>query len=471
MGLLVALLLAAWTLDGVVALFPAGLLPTARVSLQAPVLAWSAAATCLAALLFGAAPALHAARASRRLPRAEGVGADPSRTRARSALLVLEVALSFVLVSAAGLLARSMARLHDVPLGFHPEQVLTLRLRLPDTRYATGAQQNAYATTLLERVRAIPGVNAAAVANGLPLTHELGVGFTVLLPGEPAAQDGRAERTASYRTASADWFGTLGTRVLAGRAFRDNDGTAGTVYIVNEALAHSLFPDGNAVGREIVLRTGGKPRPGTIVGMVEGQRFNDVVDAPHPEIWEPFRQAPSPWISLAVRTSGPARVPDALRAAVAAVDPAVPPWQMRALNDIVDASLGPRRGVSFVMSRFAGLALLLSAIGLYGLIAQSVAERRREIGVRMAVGARQQSILRLMLSRGVRPAVIGIGLGVILAAAATRVLRTLLFDVDPLDPLTFALVAATLIGVALAASLAPALRAARTDPLAALRES
>jgi putative ABC transport system permease protein len=471
-----ALLLVFWSLDAIVALFPAGVLPTTRIAPSGVVLAYTSGVAILAALLCTMIPAVHAARASRSVPRGEGVGPDAGRVRLRSIMLVAEVALSVVLVTAAGLLARSLIRLHDVPLGFRPEHTLTLRLRLPEARYGEASQITAFASRALERLRALPGVSAAAIGDDVPLSSELSGAFRVGLPGETRevvmAESGR-ERSSQLRAVTRDYFRALGMTLLAGEDFAETAAGGERTFVINDRLARMLFPGGNAVGQRVVVWYGpANPRAGTVAGVVRGVRAHRVEQEPTAQLWALFGQAPTGNLVIVLRLAEDrSRTLAAVRAALHELDAELPPFDVRSLQSVVSASLGSRQGVTIVMAAFAALALALSAVGLYGVIAQSVAQRRREIGVRLALGARRESMLRLVLRRGLGFTLPGIALGMAGAVATMRVLRSLLFEVGPQDPVTLLGVPVLMLLVALSACLLPALRATRVDPLVAMRES
>jgi len=470
-----AALLVAWTLDGMVALFPAGLLPTERLASGSAVFVHSTGIALLTAVLFALAPALHAAHASRRLPRPGGVSEDPGGVRVRSAMLIAEIALSFVLVVSAALLARTMSGLHDVPLGFQPDRLLTFRMTLPETTYpARGAQRLTFTNDVLERVRGMPGVLDAAIGNDVPLSSELGAVYRMALPGETLEQVMAREsgdRSGVYTLVTPDWFRTFGIETRAGRVFAEADAAGERVWVVDERVARGLFPDGGAVGQRVAMWFGRTQTEGTIAGVVAGIRDRSVIDEPTGQIYELFGRSSSNLIVLAVRFRGSrAATVEAVRSVLRQIDPALPPHDVLTMDDVVRASLGSRAGVTFVMSAFALLALLLSAIGLYATIAESVTQRRREIGLRMALGSRRAAILGIVLKRGLWLAGAGTVIGLAGAAGATRALASLLFGVQPVDLPTFAAVATMLLGVAAAACAIPALRASRIDPMTTLRE-
>jgi putative ABC transport system permease protein len=473
-GGVLAVVLAWWTLDGIVALFPEGLFPTQRLTPDAITLAYTGVLSIVCAFVFAIAPALRATSASRALPRSIGVGERRETTRVRSALLIAEVALSFTIIAAAGLLARSMAEMNDVPLGFQPENVLSARVRLPDLRYADSPSRQTFAQQFLERVRALPGVRSAAMGEDVPLSGEMGIRFLASTDGAATKPDGStAGESAQYHTVSDGWFEAMGIPIREGRAFAPDDPAAGRVWIINRVLADRLYPSGSAVGSDLALRFAfdRPPLAGTIVGVIDGVRSGRVENDLVPQVYAPFAQAPAGYISVVVQGTGSRRaLVDAITAALHDVDSSLPLYDVRLMRDVVTASMGSRRGVTVVMSLFAVLALLVSAVGLYGVVAQSVARRRREIGVRIALGARRSGILRLVVRRGLVLAGIGSIIGLAGSIIATRALRSLLFGVEPTDPLTLAAVVVVMLGIAGAASAIPAARASRVDPMIVMRE-
>jgi predicted permease len=446
----------------------------AELQLDWRVLGFALGACMLTGLLFGLAPALRLSRPAGARVRGTGAGLhDLLRSgarlvdsgRVRSALVVASVALATLMLVSAGLVGGSFVRLMRVDLGFSPDRVLTGSIVLPTERYDRERIAGFYAE-LVRRVAALPGVRAAGATNLAPFSGgNTALGYAVA-GHEPA---NRAELpVASWRIVTAGYFTALGIPLKRGRVFDATDvaGAPRTV-VINETLARRAWPDTDPIGRELALGNGQTRR---VVGVVGDARLLSVDSAPRPTMY--FAHAPSGWPAmwLTVRTAGdPASLAAAVRREVAALDGTLPLAQVQPLGQLVsDATAQPRLTV-LVFSIFASAALALAGVGLYGLVSYGVAQRTRELGVRLALGAPPRQMVRAVLGQGVRMAAAGVVLGGAAAYAASGLLRTILFDTEPTDGATFAVVAALLVGVAAAASAAPARRAARLDPVRALR--
>jgi predicted permease len=462
-------------------------LPAASASVDARVLAFTVLATLATGLAFGLAPISQVgALRLEQVLRGAGRGAPPPRLRARRLLVSLELAMAVALISAAGLLVRTVQELIEVNAGFDPGGVLTLRVAPPQSRpHALQSEQEfvrvylaergrmaAFYDRVLERVRALPGVQAAGAINRLPLT---GAWWTIgyAAEGQPPPPPGETPG-ASGRVVTPGYFQTMRIPLRSGRLLTEVD-TADTpaVAVVSESLARRAWPGQQAVGRRLVV----DERPGvTVVGVVGDVRLEGLDVEPPQVIYVPFAQAtfglfPDWGLDLVVRTGGAASalaVP--VREQVAAVDRGLPVFGVRPLDDVVAGSMGRRTAALRLLATFAILASLLSAVGLYGVVAQAARQRTREIGVRMALGAKRRDICRLVLREGLALALAGGVLGLAAAAAGGRLLSSLLFGVRPSDPPTLIATLAVLGLMAVGASLAPALRASRSDPLVVLRE-
>jgi putative ABC transport system permease protein len=465
---------------GVRLFFASGLagIPRAEdVGMDWRVLLFAMAVALGTTLVFGLAPArlfldVHPADALRDGGR--GATAGRGRSRLRSVLVVAETALSVVLLVGAGLLLQSLWALQRVELGFVPEHVLTGRVSLPETGYEEAEKVVAFYQQLLERVRAVPGVKAAGLIRLLPLGAPIGdwgldvEGF-VESPGQNAKGD--------WQIASDGALEALGERIARGRGFTAADTADGEqVGLVNETMARTYWPAGDAIGRR--FRMGSNPaRPWvTVVGVVADVRHNGVTVPIKEKFYRPLSQfhrstgMPRRTMSVVLRTEGdPTRLAAALRAAVREVDPSVPLAAVWPMTEVVETSLATPRLAGAVLAVFALLALVLSAVGLFGVLTFLVSQRRAEIGVRLALGADPAHILRLVLGSGLRLSVLGAVVGSLVAFALVRLLGGLLHDVRPHDPLTFAAVPALLLAVAALASLLPAWRATRVDPATTLR--
>jgi putative ABC transport system permease protein len=462
------LFLARWALDVLPAL-SADIPRLGTVRVDPVVLAFTAAVAVFTGVLFGLAPAWQVTRGSALEGLREGgrgaTGGTGAR-RLRTTLAAAEVALALVVLVGAGLLVKSLVRLLNVETGFVAERLLTGNVvftggRPPERRAALSAQ-------VIEAIGRIPGVAAVGGATGLPPVTPQRVTPYAVEGQEPTAEPPRA----FFVAATPGYFRALGAPLLAGRSFdeRDRDG-APEVVILNRALARRLFGDQEAVGRRLKLVN---PDYGegwrTIVGVVGDVRYAGLDDPGEACIYTPFAQTPFFWSYLMVRTTGPPQsVAGAVRAAVASVDPTLEAGDLKAMEDVVAESVSrPRFNVTLV-STFAGLALVLAAVGIYGVISYSAGQRTREIGVRMALGATRRDVVRLVTAEGFRLAALGVGLGVLAAAATTRVLQRLLFEVDPHDPATYVLAGGGLLALAALASVLPAWRASRVAPIVALR--
>lgn len=380
-----------------------------------------------------------------------------------------QVALSAALLVVCALLVRSMHRLHDAPLGFDPDHVLTLNISLPDQRYPDDAARIRFHQQVLERVEALPGVRSAAVVNYLPLSRRntnsgfLVVGQAVPSPGE--------EPIAEWVAASPDYLLTLGLRLTRGRNFAGGDGAgAPPVILVNEALVRQHLGGRNPLGTRLDF---GDDRTYEVVGVVsDARRRSQIVDEPVAEAYFPAWQKVSETMSLAVRTDGdPAALAGATMAAVAAVDPRQAVYEVRTMNDIVAEAQESRRFVTALFAGFAGLALVLASLGIYGVMAYHTGQRRQEMGIRMALGAGAGELQRMVVSEGMRLVILGLALGLAGGALLSRLLRSLLYQVAPGNPSSYVLAAAALAAVAMVACWIPARRASRVDPVDALRAS
>lgn len=469
---------------------PADAIPAeSRLRIDSTVLAFTLAIAIATPLLFAVLPALAAARtdAGTLLTASRSMTSSRRTQRTRSLLVVMECALALALLVSAGLLARTFQHLRSVDPGFDPTHVLELHLTLPEARYPTAARGREFFDDVVARVRALPGVQAAAAATGLPLTPsstELPV-----VTGDRSYTRLEDLESARYTLVTPAYFATMGIALRAGRPFtaQDRRGAPG-VAIVNEALARRFFAGQNPVGRPILL---GVPdnlnRPGllpaglehfewlTIVGLAADAR-NDGVSRPAvPEAYVPLAQSLDLRVMAAsaavvIRATGdPAGLANAVRAQVHAADPEQPIARLRTMDIALGGSLQQPRFNALLLSLFAGLALALSVVGIYGVVSHTVAQRTHEIGIRLAMGASPQGIRRLILAQSLRMAATGIAAGTAGAVAATRVLNGLLFGVTPGDPLTFAAAAGGLLLVAVVASWIPVRRATRLDPMMALR--
>jgi putative ABC transport system permease protein len=469
-GGVAGVLLARWGLDALLALAPTSLPRVTEIHLDSGVLIFSLALSIIAGLVFGIAPAWLAARADVNEALKQGTRGSTeggARGRLRSALVVIEVTFALMLLGGAGLLARSFMQLAHVDPGFIPENATLLRLSLPQKKYATPEQQTAFADSLLERVKALPGVQFAGVTHSMPLVGDYVLGFNI--EGRPAIAPSDLPNT-NYYAVTPDYFRAMGSRLVRGRVFTpQDDAKAPRVAIINETMARQYFPDEDPIGKRINI-TNGPDTWRQIVGIVGDIKQYGVDKATSAQSYEPFAQVPFSSLNVVIRTNGsPAALLGALRPAVYAVDRDQPIGAIRPLEEIVADSIARQRFAMTLLSVFSGVALIIAAVGIYGVMAYNVVQRTGEFGIRMALGAQQRDVLRLVLSQGGK--LIGLGLVIGLAAtlAASRAMGSMLFNTSAQDPLTLASITILLGTVALVACLLPANRATKVNPIEALR--
>jgi len=470
MGCAGGLALAAWGRDALVALSPQTLPRAAEAGLDFPVLLFSVVLSTLCGLLAGLAPAFGGAREIERTLRAGDHRAAP-RGSVRGVLVAAQIVLACVLTTGAGLLLRSLQNLRHVDTGFRAAGLVTARIQLPRSKYPEPPREDfskwpevlRFYDELLPRLRALPGVSGAAIA----VNHPLRAGWTSQVEVEGQVQRPGERDETRIRPVSPDYFRTTGTPVLRGRPLAESDrAKAPGVVLVNESFVRRYFPHRDPVGRTVSFW--GRSRE--IVGVVKDVRFRGPGRESEPAIYPSLFQVPVSDVFLLVRAaSGPAAVIPSLRAAVRAVEPDVAIFEIRTADELLSESLHSSRFETTLLSLFGAAALLLAALGLYGLLAYSVTRRTREIGIRLALGARRSDLAGMIVREGLMRCLTGLALGALAALASTRLLASLLYGVRPADPAIFAGVFGTLLAVALAASLLPAHRASRVDPLKALR--
>jgi putative ABC transport system permease protein len=471
LGAVLGVLLAYWGVRGLVASLPANVPRADEIRVDGVVLAFTGGLAVLTGLLFGIAPAWKISTGGvQGALREEGRGTvGPAHHRLRHTLVVTEIALALVLLVGAGLLVRSFVRVLGADAGFRAEGVLTASLPLPQARFPEEAQRAAFVRQVVERVKAVPGVQAASAA--LPLLGGWQSSFA--LEGRPEAAPGQSP-SADVTRVTPDYFRAMGLRVLAGRVFTERDTAAAPpVAVVDETFVRAHYPGESPLGKR--MRFGGRsPAPDVkwleIVGVVGHVKNYGVDQASRVEVYLPYDQSPVTGVTLIVRAEkDPAALSSALRESVKAVDPDVPVYAMRTLSELVSDRTAQRRLAVILITVFAAVALLLAAVGIYGVMSYAVAQRTQEIGIRMALGAERHDILRMVLRHGSLMAVTGIALGVVAALVLARLITSLLFQVSATDPPTFSVVPLVLIGIALLACYIPARRATRVDPLVALR--
>ena len=469
------LVLAIWAVDVLRALAPAELPRLTNVAVDAPVLAYAAVASLFTSLLFGIVPALHVSRrdTTGRLTEGGRTAVDGARGgRLRGALAVGELAVALVLLLGAGLLIRSFIALNNQDPGFATRGVLAMRLQLPAAKYPESAQVAAFHAQVIERLRALPGVQSAAAGTSLLLSR-LPNSASISIEGRPPLPPGAQDIPVPYDSVTPEFFDTLQIPLLRGRIFTRGDSPESQpVAMVNEAFVRRFFAGEDPVGRRLTFGDGtaANTRWQTIVGVVADTRRGGFDREPWAEVYFPMPQAPDRRVFAFVRTAGdPSAVIGAAQAAVWSIDRDQAIVSTRTVPELLAQREANRRFTTLLLAVFAGAALVLAIIGIYGVIAYSTAQRTQEIGIRMALGADRASVLRMVLAGGLRIAAAGLTLGVLGALALTQVLSGLLFGVTARDPSTFVIVSGALLLVSLAACWIPARRAMRVEPVMALR--
>ncbi len=471
LGGAVGLLAGRWMLDGLLALAPENTPQLSRVGMDRTVLLFTLGVAALTSLLSGLLPALQASRADLQTALKEGGRSTggASRERVRKTLLVVEISLALVLLSGAGLLTRSMYNLLRIDPRFNPESLLTMRFSLSAESYNLSRRRVFY-DECLARVAALPGVRAAALTFSLPIG---GSNWnSVFIAGDKPAPPRPDLPSSAYIPVSANYFETMGIRLTKGRLFTKSDGAdSPLVVVINETLARRIWPGEDPIGKRVKQ---GWPESETpwreVVGVVNDVKLNGLERETPLETYVPLTQESPRSFGLAVRTAGdPLAAATAVERAIHSLDKDLPVSQVLTMDQLLGNSLSQRRLTLVLLASFAVLALLLAAIGVYGVIAYSVRQRTNEIGIRMALGAQTGDVLKLILTQGLKLALIGVVIGLAAAFALTRWMETLLFGVRPADPLTFVVIAAVLTLVALLACYIPARRAAKVDPMVALR--
>jgi predicted permease len=462
-------------------LLPPFFLPAAvRVDMDARVLGFTFALAILTGVVFGLAPALHATKpdlAAAMKEGGRGSAGDSGRRRLRSALVVIEVALAFILLPSGGLLVRSFFRMMNVELGFNATNVLTMRLPMAGDRFETPAQLTAYVRDVVRRIDSVPGVIGAAATDSLPL-EGFGNGMPFQIAGSQSID--RANRQGcGFKMVHADYFRVLGIQVIKGRGLTTHDVQgAAPVAVINQSMARRFFADQDPIGRRLLIQeiVPGKPQlgpeiPWEIVGVIADERTSTLDGTTRPGVYVPIEQSPTTFLSIVVRSAvEPASLSRAIARAIREIDPNQAVTDIRTLEQIKRESAASTRLRTTLIAVFAGLALLLSAIGIYGVISYTVAQRTHELGVRAALGASRGALLRMVVVNGMTLAVSGLAIGIAGALAVTKLLGSLLFAVSARDPLTLITAAFVLAAVAFLACYVPARRAATLDPLVALRE-
>jgi putative ABC transport system permease protein len=473
-------LLLAWASLGPLLKISAGTVPQVfTVGLDQWVLAFTFGMSVLTGLIFGIAPALRATRLDLRGALNEGSRgstAGPGHHRLRGSLIAVEIALGLLLLIGAGLLLRSFSRLQDVPPGFQADHLFVADLPLSLTAYAKPEQRYQFFDRVVERARSLPGVRSAGAASFLPVSGGGGL-LHFNIAGRPPKSP-HEYTAAGYRNVTPNYFETLGIPLLQGRFLTPADkDKAPAVVVINATMAHTYFPNENPLGKRIQLGATPDPDPQNpnmeVVGVV-GDVIQGLGIEPKAEMYLPYRQAdgvlPVFQLSIVLRTGGdPLLQASALRSALSEIDPNQPLVNVRTMEDNIATTVAQPRFRTWLIGIFAGLAVLLGAVGIYGVMSYSVTQRTNEIGIRVTLGAQPADVFRAVVGEGLRFALLGVGVGLAAALVLTRVLQSFLYGISATDPLTFASVTSLLVSVAVAASFFPARRATRVDPIIALR--
>ncbi len=439
---------------------PPDMLAGAALEVDLRVLAFTAITALGSGLFFGLFPALQMAKPDLNIALKEsgrGSTGDRSSQRTRNLLVVSEIALATVLLIGAGLLIRSFSRVLAAPEGFHPEHVLTLQTSLSAARYPDPAKRTSFVNQSLDGIRAVPGVLSASVISRLPLNRGRSTRGVILKGHPPFDNDG-----ADYLVIGPDYFTAMGIGLIRGRTFTERDDAA---VILNESAARRFFADKDPLGQ--FIRSDTNDPWLEVVGVVSDVRQHQLDQDAPPAVYVPYSHDPWPFMAFVVRMTP--LEPWGVQAAIHQVDKDQPVYNVRPMQEVVSGSLSSRRFGMLLLGLFAVLALVLACVGIYGVIAYSVAQRASEIGIRMALGAEPKAVLAMILSKGLRLALAGVGLGVILSFGLTRFLANVLYGVRATDAVTFAGSSLLLIAVAILASYVPAWRAAQSDPIVALR--
>jgi putative ABC transport system permease protein len=461
-------------IKALVLISPRDLISLQEVGLNLTVLGWTLAVSLLTGIIFGLAPALHVSRLNLNDSLKEGGKSESAQAggnrRLRSALVVSEIALAVVLLASAGLLIRSFIRLQQVDRGFETDNLLTMVVPVPVSRYREDAQFVNFFSQALERIRHLPNVRSAGMVNFLPLYGGLGSATGFKIEGRPEPPPGQGPST-DVRVADSGYFQTMGIPLLRGRNFSDSEQREPKhVILINEALARKHFPDEDPIGRRLDVAMFDTPQPAEIIGVVGNVRYDSLIVEPPPAVYFPHPDLTYAFMTLVIRTEGePTAIAPAVQREIRALDPNQPVSGVRTMNQVMADWVSRSRFNTLLLGLFAGLATLLSAVGIFGVMNYSVALRTREIGLRLAIGAQPRQVLLLILRQGLLLTVFGVVLGLAAAFALTRLLSGLLFGVGVVDVTTFTTISLLLVAVSLLACYLPARRAMRIDPLRALR--
>ncbi|HEY0321329.1 MAG TPA: ABC transporter permease [Pyrinomonadaceae bacterium] len=472
LGGVVGLMLAWWGIELLTVFSPRDLVSLDKISINPTVLIFTTAVSFLTGIIFGIAPALEATRLNTSEMLKEGgktIGGSPRVRRLRAAFVIAEIALSLVLLVGAGLMVKSLVRLQSVNPGFNAENVLTMRVILPQRKYAEDAQVLGFFKQAVERIEALPGVKSAGAVSFLPFTG-LAAATSMKIEGRPEPPAGEKPGT-EVRVVDENYFRTMGIPLISGRAFSaDEEKEARHVVVINEQLARQYFPNENPIGKRLTINMMDDPVPSQIIGVVGDTKHLSLDSETRAMAYWPHPELTYSGMTIVVRTTNdPTQLAAAVQRQIQEIDPNQPVSDVRTMNQWLAESVARARFNTLLLGLFSAVALVLAAVGIFGVISYSVTQRTHEIGIRMALGASARDVLKMVVWQGMALTIIGVGLGLAAAFALTRLMQSLLFEVSASDPLTFAFVSLLLALVAFAACYIPARRATRVDPMTALR--